>query len=73
MIEDRFLTPMSVMPAEGVVVLVAVEVDGKRFFMGGKVVKNQWVCFDPALQLPAKRHGWTGHDSSWKTKPWNGL
>lgn len=72
MIEDRFLIKMSVIPADGVLAQIAVEVDGRRFFMGGKVVKGQWVSADPALKLPAIRHGWTGQDSSWNTKPWNG-
>ena len=70
MIDERSLHSPSTIGNEGHMVLMVVEEQGKRFYMGAIVRNGQWVSVDPQFRLPAKLIGWTGFDESWKKTPW---
>jgi hypothetical protein len=70
MIDEKGLVPPSVKVEEGHQVMMVVEEQGIRFYMGAIVRNGQWVSPNPEYRLPARLIGWTGIDNSWKQKPW---
>ena len=71
MIDEKGLVSPSIIVEEGHQVMMVVEEQGKRFYMGAIVRNGQWVSPNPKYRLPSKLIGWTGIDSSWKQTPWS--
>ena len=67
--EAKLISPQTVCP-EGIQVAMAVEHDGKRFYLTAISKGGRWVFPDSTYKLPPKLLGWTGFDPSWKSREW---
>ena len=70
MINEQHLIPANNICAEGVQVAMAIEVEGKKYFVTAISKGGRWVFPDSTYKLPPKLLGWTGFDPSWKTREW---
>jgi hypothetical protein len=67
--EKQLISPQVVCP-EGIQVVMAVEVGGKKLYTAAISKGGRWVFPDASYTLPPKLLGWTGFDPSWKTREW---
>jgi hypothetical protein len=65
MINLKELNGPTIMTPEGMVVAMAVEFEGKTFYMQARVKDGRWISHIPDYRLPPKLLGWTGLDESW--------
>ena len=65
MIDVNELNSPTIMTPEGMAVTMAVELNGKRFYMLARVQDGRWISHIPEYKLPSKLLGWTGMDKSW--------
>ena len=65
MIDRNTLTSPETLPPEGMCVAMAVEHEGKDYFIRALRRNNQWVLYPSEEPLSLKLVGWTGMDKSW--------
>ena len=65
MINVSELNSPTIKTPEEMVVAMAVEFQGKTFYMLANVKDGRWVSHKPEYKLPSKLLGWTGLDTSW--------
>lgn len=70
MIDDSKLTSPQVVCSEGVQVVMAIKVDGKKLYTLAISKGGRWQFPDSSYTLPTQLLGWTGLDQSWKTREW---
>lgn len=70
MIDDSKLISPQVVCSEGVQVVMAIQINGKRFYTAAISKGGRWVFPDSSYLLPNQLLGWTGFDPSWKTREW---
>ena len=52
-------------PPNDMTVTMAVEIEGKHYYMLAVHRDGKWVSHKPGVNLPPKLLGWTGMDTSW--------
>ena len=70
MIDEKHLVPANTVCAEGTQVAMAIEHDGKRFYVTAISKGGRWAFPDSSYNLPPRLLGWTGFDPSWKSREW---